>query len=731
MIGRRSIPRWCAALLAATALALAGAAVLAAATWRDVAPLPESLPPHAGVHGAVAAPILARNGTLLTVSHDQRFDRDDDLPLTSIPPLVREGLVFSEDRRFWIHGGSDWPARFAAIHQNLSAGHVVRGASTIGEQAARIITPRPRSYWSHWLAGIEAQRLLERFGRAQVLDFYLNQVPYGAQRRGVAEAAHYYFGGEVAALDPAEQLALVVLVRSPQLLDPRQHPRALRLAVDRLALRMRRAGLIDADELRAVRLSPLAAPPPPGLPVQAGAFVGFARDRIRTLGLRDSQFRTTLDPRLQQFAQAALEAQLAALRGDGVRNAAALVVDNRRAAILAWVAAPAAGAQDLDPVLIPRQPGSTLKPFLYALALERLGWQPDTVLRDGPLSTRIGDGIHDYRNYSNRYYGRVSLRYALGNSLNIPALETAGAVGVPPFIGLLARLGVTSLTRPANYYGPAVAIGDGPVSLYELVQAYSALARRGGFLPLRALRGLPAAVPIAVLRPDVASAIASILSDPDARSAEFGTDSVLDLPYPTAVKTGTSSDFRDALAVGFDDRYTVGVWMGRLDGTDMNRITGAAGPAPVLRTLFAHLREGQPYTGLWRSPDLRQVRTCERIGPGPCVERDDWRVEDNMPLHHPRTPRATAAIVQPTSGEVLAIDPRAPLTDQIYTFRIGSAAQGARTVTWLLDGRVLGHTASGQMPWQLTRGAHVLRASIRYAGDRHAARLGSVSFQVE
>ena len=316
-------------------------------------------------------------------------------------------------------------------------------------------------------------------------------------------------------------------------------------------------------------------------------------------------------------------------------------------------------------------------------------------------------------------------------TLNIPALETAEAVGVPPFIGLLARLGITSLTRPADYYGPAVAIGDGPVSLYELVQAYSALARHGSFLPLQALRGLPAPAPIAVLRPDVASAIASILADPDARSAEFGTDSVLDLPYPTAIKTGTSSDFRDALAVGFDDRYTVGVWMGRLDGADMNRITGAAGPAPVLRTLFAHLREGQPYTGLWRSPDLRQVRTCERIGPGPCVKRDDWRVEDNMPLHHARAPRATAAIVQPTSGEVLAIDPRAPLTDQIYTFRIGSAARGTRTVTWLLDGRILGRTASGRMTWQLTRGAHLLSVSIRHAGDRHSTRLGPVSFQVQ
>jgi penicillin-binding protein 1C len=719
------------AITTTAAVAVAGAAALAAATWRDLAPVPESLPPRITTIESLRPPILARDGTVLTVSRDERFNRERDLPLAGIPTLVREGFVFSEDRRFWAHGGSDWRARFEASYQNLLAGHVVRCASTIGEQVARIITPRPRTYWSHWLAGIEAQRLLRRFGRARVLDFYLNQVPYGAERRGVAEAAHYYFGGEVAALDPAEQLALVVLVRSPQLLDPRQHPRALRRAVNRLATRMRAADLIDADQLRAVRLSPLAAAPPPALPLQAGAFVGFARERIRALGLRGAQFQTTLDPQLQRFVQAALESQLAALHGADVRNAAALVVDNRRAAILAWAAAPAPDAQDLDPVLTARQPGSTLKPFLYALAFERLGWQPDTVLRDGPLSTRMGDGIHEYRNYSNRYYGRVSLRYALGNSLNIPAVETAEAVGVSRFIRLLAQLGITTLTGPADYYGPAIAIGDGPVSLYGLVQAYSTLARHGSFLPLRALRGLPVPGPVAVLRPDTTAAIASILSDPDARSAEFGADSVLDLPYPTAVKTGTSSDFRDALAVGFDDRYTVGVWMGRLDGADMHRVTGSAGPAPVLRTIFAHLRETRPYAGLWRSPGLRRVRTCERVGLRSCVERDDWVVEGNAPLQPRRALQAVVKIAQPAPGEVLAVDPRAPLSDQVYTFRIGSVTHPAPAVVWVLDGRVLGRTAGGRLRWQLTRGDHVVLATVRFAGDGHATRLGPVSFTVQ
>jgi penicillin-binding protein 1C len=705
---------------------LAGPAILAALTWKDLAPLPGSLPP---VPEGLEPPVLARDGTPLTVSRDARLDLQSDLPLSAVPALLREGFVFSEDRRFWAHGGADWRARFTALTQNLRAGHIVRGASTIGEQVARIITPRPRTYWSHWLEGIEAERLLRRFGRARLLEFYCNEVPYGGGRHGIGEAAQYYFGDEVAALDPAEELSLVVLVRSPRLLDPRRHGAALRRTVDRLALQMTRAGIIDDVELRAVRRSPLLPVPPPGLPVVAGAFVGFARERVRALGLRTPSVRTTLDPNLQRFVQSVLEAQLQALRAQGVRNAAALVVDNQQAQVLAFVAAPAASAEDLDPLTTPRQPGSTLKPFLYGLALQRLGWQPDTVLRDGPLSARIGDGIHDYRNYSNRYYGRVSLRYALGNSLNIPAVETAQAVGVARFIDLLGRFGVTSLDRPPEYYGPAVAIGDGPVSLYELVQAYSALARRGRFLPLRVLRDVPGPPPVPALQPEVVSAIASILSDPDARSAEFGADSVLDLPYPTAVKTGTSSNFRDALAVGFDDRYTVGVWMGRLDGAEMSQITGSAGPALVLRTVFARLRELRPYAGLWHSPDLRSVRTCERTGRGSCVERDDWRLEVTPPLRRQRLARVPR-ILQPTEGEVLAVDPRVPLANQIYTFQVRSTPSVSGTVTWVLDGRRLGRTASDSLEWPLTRGEHRLAATIGSAGHP-AARLQPVSFRVE
>lgn len=708
---------------------LLAATLLALATWRGIAPLPTSLPPRAA---GVQPQVLARDGTTLTVSRDTRFNRHAELALTRIPSLLRKAFVAAEDRRYWMHGGSDWRARLAALWQNFRAGHIVRGASSIGEQVARILTPRPHTYWSHWLNGIEAGRLIRRFGRSKVLEFYLNQVPYGAQRRGVAQGARYYFGNDIGSLDPAEQIALAVLVRSPAGYDPRRHPAALRRGVNRLAARMHKLGVIDADTVVAVRRSSIS----PGrvhLPVAAGPFIAYVRRRIRALGINAPQVKSTLDPELERYVQQVLRHRVAALRDRGVRDAAALVVDNATGGVLAWAVAPARTASDIDPVLVPRQPGSALKPFVYALAMQRLGWQPDTVLRDGPLSTTVKSGVHRFRNYSNRYYGKVSLRYALGNSLNIPAVETAAAVGVTQIIDLLHRLGISTLHRPADYYGPGIAIGDGPVRLFDLTEAYSALARRGLYLPLHVLAAAPASAPVSVLRPDVTSLIASILSDPDARSAEFGPYSVLDLPQPTAVKTGTSSDYRDAWTFGFDNRYTVGIWMGRLSGGYMKKITGSAGPALALRSVFAYLRANAPYAGLWHSPRLQAVHVCEHIGPGPCIERGDWHLADGTPAAVTAIAdgHAGVTIARPLPGETLALNPRVPRNNQIYTFCIRDTQHAVRQVYWYLDGHLLGRTASTTRHWMLSPGRHRLRTHVWLNAHDQPLTLGPVAFTVE
>ncbi len=716
-------PRQRRGLGAAVAVAAAAGVLLGVATWRSRMALPVSLRPPAA---AVAPQFLAADGTPLSYSYRGTLNANATLPLWQVPPLLRQAFVSSEDKRFWRHGGADWVARFDALWDNLRAGHVVRGASTIGEQVVRILDPRPRGYWSHWMAGIDAARLLRRFGHAQVLEFYLNQVPYGARRRGVVQAARYYFGRDPGALDPAEQLALAVLVRSPSRYDPRRHPRALRRAVDQLAGRMQAAGTLSAVQADAAWQAPIT-PGRQTLALDAGAFVVHAAARARALG-RDAPIqRTTLDAPLQRFVQDALTRRRRLLAARGVANAAALVVDNRSGAVLAWAVAPQDGSFALDPVLSPRQPGSTLKPFVYGLAMQDLGWQPDTLLLDTPLAETVGPGVHRYRNYSGRHYGRVSLRYALANSLNIPAVRTAQAVGIGPIVDLLQQLGFRSLRRGADYYGPAIVLGDGAVSLYELVQGYATLARRGRWLPLHVLAGLPRPQPVPLLSPEVSSVLASILSDPDARAAEFGADSVLDLPYPTAVKTGTSSDYRDTWTVGFDSRYTVGVWMGRLAGGSTDGLTGSSGPAPVLREIFARLRRDAPYAGLWQDARLRLVPTCEWIGPPPCVRREDWRLPGASVAAPARTP--TPAIARPLPGETLALDPRLPRQAQVYRFAIDLAGSVPRRVEWLLDGRDL-PGGGDSMDWRITAGAHRLQARVWLRGAEAPRELGPVDFRV-
>ncbi len=716
--------RFLIAAAIATAVALGAVAALVFTTRDALMPLPATLPPPP------AARILtftARDGMPLNRTHRARFNYSATLPLWRIPPLVKKAFIASEDKRYWHHGGVDWRARFAATWTNIRAGNAVRGASTIGEQAARILEPRPRTYWGHWTAGFDAGRLLDRFGHAEVLQFYLNQVPYGADRRGVLPAARYYFGRDLAALSPAEMLALAVLVRSPVHYDPRSHPKALRRAIDALAARMKSEQAIGVATYRAILASPVT-PGKPELAVEAGPFVAYARRRAQVLGFRGLNLHTTLDSALEVFVQKALRARLTALTGRGVRNAAALVVDNASGEILAWAVAPAGKAYALDPVLLPRQPGSALKPFVYALAMERLGWQATTVIEDSPLAEKIGTGVHRYRNYSGHFYGPVSLRYALANSLNIPAVKTAQAVGVANILKFLHRLGFATFDKPATYYGPAIAIGDGPVRLFDMVQAYATLARHGKFLPLRALLKAPKPPARPVIAPTVASLVANILSDSRARATEFGAASVLDLPEPTAVKTGTSSDYRDAWTLGFDNRYTVGVWMGRLDGGRMRRLTGSLGPAFVLRQIFDYLRRNGNYPGLWRSPRLVRVHACEWIGGPACIPRLDWRLPDGTGT--PPINRQGLAIVRPLPGETLALDPRLAASEQRYRFQIAVGADRVTKVSWILDGKPLATTRKSVEDWPMAPGRHGLSALVWLAGRNKPARLGPVHFRV-
>jgi penicillin-binding protein 1C len=696
-------------------------ALLALCTLRDLASLPDTLPGSGSSAWNAPPPrVLAREGAVLTRSYGEAWNLDDWRELSQIPPLVQQAFLAAEDRRFHDHRGADWRARLRAAWQNLRAGRVVSGASTISEQVVRMLHPRPRGLWTRWLEGFDALRAERRYGKTAILEFYLNQVPYAARRRGVAQAARWYFGRDLDTLSVAESLALAVIVRAPSRLDPRRAPRAVSWRLQRIAAWLRGRGDLSDRGHTPLQLHP--APPAPALDVEAPHFVAFARERARDH--RGGRVHTTLSAQWQRAADGILAARLAQLDGRGVDHAAALVVEHRSGAIRVWSVATRAGLTPthIDVVRSPRQPGSTLKPFVYALALED-GASPARMLLDAPLSERVGQGLHAYRNYSRRFHGAVSLRAALGNSLNIPAVRLLSEVGPARLLARLRGLGVSALDAHPARYGDGLALGNGALSLFELVQAYAGLANRGRAVTLCAVRSRCAEAGPPVFPPEVTSLLADILADPHARRLEFGRGGVLDFDLPTAVKTGTSSDHRDAWAVGFDGLHVVGVWMGNLDQRPMRGISGAGGPATPAR--------------LYRSPRLVRVAACADENCPRSVR--EWAIPGvtqtpSAPAPRAATPSAAretvpARITHPSHGLRMALDPRVPPTRQRFRFQLATT-RPPQQVRWLLDGRPLADTAVPSLLWQLRPGVHSLQATVRLAGEARWQTTAAVPFEV-
>ena len=682
--------------------------------------------------------VLDRRGQALTVTYQNHWNLHDRRALHDIPVFLQHAFILAEDKSFYTHAGVDWSARVHALGQNLVQGRVIRGASTITEQVVRMLHPRPRTVWSRWLEGWEARRLESAFSKADILEFYLNQVPYGANRRGVVQAARHYFDRDLSTLNRHEMLALAVLVRAPSRLDPNRNEATLQKSVRTLARRARRVELLsrqEFDRVAAGRLD-LAAPQ---LPVQAHHFVEHVYRQLRAASLVDpSRVHTTLDAELQKKAQAILDERLAALSGRNVHNAGLLVIDHHTDEILAWVSAhngEGSTASWYDPVMVPRQPGSTLKPFLYATALEK-GWTAATLIDDARLAKPVLWGLHDYHNYSRRHYGPVRLRDALGNSLNIPALKTIQYVGGNRFLARLNQLGVHSLRQHPDFYGDGLALGNGEITLLELVGAYATLARNGVYRPLRIFRSTSTeAVSRRVFSPEASSLIADIISDADARRLEFGRASLLRFPVQTAIKTGTSSDYRDAWAIAFNHRYTAGVWMGNLNGQRMNRVTGARGPVLVVRSLFAELNRHAKTEPLRLDANLVKTRICRDTGlpvSGDCAARDEWFPSEKVPMSErsptPQEPRPR--FQRPSNGLLLAMDPRIPDELEAFEFAL-EGLEAAHWIEWYVDGRSMHAGKDSAYLWRLERGVHTAWARVWLQAGEGATLTPAVNFIVK
>lgn len=700
------------------AMLAAGASLFALATYASIQPV--DTPFTAVISDTQKLQVTDRNGAPLSISYKNPWNSYDLVALHDMPDLLVQAFLLSEDKRFYEHHGVDWSARASALWQDAKHLRRQRGASTISEQVVRLLHPRSRNLWSKWIEGFEATGLEQHFSKADILEFYLNQLPYAANRRGVLQASRYYFSRDLGTLSKKEMLALVVLARAPSGYDLYKRAKDIDGSINRLAEAMQ----LSETDLRKIKGETLMLAQP-AAPVNAAHFVQYVRlSTPASVQEEAHNLHTTLDAHLQRRAQELLDQRIKTLSAKHVRNGAVLVADHTTGEILAWVIG---GADDektpgrmIDAVTVPRQPGSALKPFLYTLALDS-GWTPVTIIEDAPLNEAIGNGLHRFNNYSHLFYGKVTLRQALGNSLNIPALHTIDYVGVERYLDKLRALGFASLNKDARLYDEGLALGDGEVMLLELVQGYAALAHRGVYRPLSFLTEGSFGSERRVYSEEATSLIGNILSDPWARNMEFGSGSVLNLPVQTAVKTGTSTDYRDAWAVGFNDRYVVGVWMGNLDQSPMDGVTGSTGPALALRGVFNELNANRTTHRLFSSPKLVQQDVCVPLAGGDgCVNRSEYFMQGSEPSAQQATaPARGITLTQPTDGLHLAIDPRVPRDKQAFEFAL-AGVENTTQVEWVLDNESIAKQKGGKYLWQLARGKHQLKAVVWQDGRQFA-----------
>jgi penicillin-binding protein 1C len=710
--------------------------------------------PHDLPLDARAVTFYDRNGALLGTI----LGRDDRhtiaVPLADIAPAFLEALRATEDRRFGAHGALDPIALLRACAEGVLAHRFPGGASTLEMQLARTLVPVSATPWGKLVESIVAQRLENGLSKAQIIEAYANRAPMGSNLYGVEAAARTYFGTSARNLDLAQAALLAGLPNDPVRLDPYRHPGAA-LARRRLVLaRMVATGMIDPEAARSAAREQLALAPASAGILDAAHFLfslapWVAPERARV--------RTTIDRSLQRFVEHQMSDVVAGLAGNDVGQAAAIVLDNRSGDVLAY-----AGSLDYfddaqlgrnDGVRALRAPGSALKPFLYELALERRDVRPATILPDAAVAYALPNaGIYRPTDYSEHFMGPVRVRTALANSLNVPAVRVLSRVGVANFLERLHALGFTHLTKAPDYYGLGLTLGGGEVSLFELARAYCVLARDGvstavtttldGSVPPETSAGAAAHDPAWAYVTDV-------IADPIARAPAFGTNSILSLPFPAAVKTGTSSDFRDTWTAGFTRDYTVAVWVGNFDGHPMRHVSGVTGAAPLWSRIMLHLYATHDAAAF--APPRGYVRRaiCATTGelPGPhCpavvvewLDQGDRAQLARAPartapdpaydawlLAEPERQRVPTRILFPHDGDRFVASPDA---------RIAVEIAGTPDAALTLDGRRIAGR-SGSYPIGLTRGTHTLivrsasgSARVVFSAGPHLAR-GRTGFSV-
>ena len=707
------------------ALGLGLLLALPLAAWALAVLWPDDLPDKGYGHASNLM-VEAADGSLLAEVPNRERRCGPWLTPDRITFLLKAAAMAAEDRRFLWHPGVDPLALARSLVQNLYAGKVKTGASTITMQLARL----ERGQAPRTLAGKlrEARRALwleARLSKDEILCHYLNRAPFGGPLVGLAAASGSLLGKTIDRLAPHEAALLMALPQNPTKLLKPGHGALLKRRRDHILKAMFKGEHLSQEALNRALAQPLEMrnfPPP------STSAPHFLRALQRVVGGKlQGTVKTFIDPGLQNYVTGLIEEVCQARRKKGLRQAAALVLRNQDGAILAWVGSadwhdPVNG--QVDGVLARRSPGSALKPFIYALALER-GWSLARIIKDEPLTIPVAGGTFRPVDYDGLFRGPVSLRLALASSLNLPALRLVAELSPAAVLAKLRGLGF-ALPKDAQHYGIGLALGDGEVSLLEMCQAYAALANGGVYLPACFLRGQTGPERIRVFSPGVARLVADVLSDDRARGVGFGRSGVLDLPFPAAVKTGTSQKHRDNWCLGFSAEYAVGVWVGNFEGKPMAGLSGISGAGPLWRQIMLQLHRHRPgHLPPW-PVDIKRLLICAESGKLPGGSCTQTVEELFLPGTEPKTVcqlhsasarmaheqhESGLTLESPASGSVYVMDPDIPEPLQVLDCR-AVAHIPLSEVKWSLnEQRLAASDGLLQMRLRLTPGRHHLRVT--------------------
>lgn len=691
-------------LVALMVVVIAGLAVYIARL-----PVPEYEQVRSGYRASYIT-LLDRDGAVLErVRNDFHERRDNWTPLGEISVALVSAVLQSEDRRFYSHAGVDVLALGAAVRDRLT-GRSVRGSSTLTMQLAGMLDERDGRNGRRTLAQkarqmVQALAMELHWSKSQILEAYLNLVPWRGELSGVTAAARSLFGKYPVGLDSREAAILAAMLRAPNAAPA--------------VIARRACGILKAQS-QAQYCDNLAGMTEYQLSHTTSALLDdpftashFARRRL-ALGMpQQAHLATTIDGRLQRTAQTIVNRVVHEIRYSHANDAAAVVLDNRTGRILAYVGSSGnlATARYVDNAAALRQAGSTLKPFLYAQALEQRRITAASLLDDSAVNLPTGNGLYVPQNYDKQFGGWVSARTALASSLNIPAVRLLVMVTPDVFHQRLRQLGLP-LAQSGDYYGYSLALGSADVTLLSLTNAYRALANQGMYSEVN--WGVGAAPPAnRVMSQEAAWLVGDILSDRQARARTFGLDSALSTPFWTAVKTGTSKDMRDNWTVGWSDKYTVGVWVGNSTGASMRQVSGVTGAGPAWHDIMRYLHE-----------DHASMQPARPAG----LSARDITFENNLEAARPeyflpgtemsRIALASSAaapasgrmvIRTPADGTIIALDPDIPADNQRLQLLTTTPAGGRHaTVRWYVDGRFLGDT--NPFAWYPVPGSHLIEA---------------------